>query len=318
MHMNFYLSNDLTLKKKGDRSADIVSNDPSIAVILINYNGIEDTLQCVESLKRSIDICFKCYIVDNASPNNDGEVLAAYYEKDSQVEVLCLNDNVGFGNANNYGMEKAFSEGYKFSCLLNNDTEVDAGMLRLLFDDATEKVITVPLMLYYDNPDLIWFGGGDFDSFGIPRHSFEKQCAQAAPLKKHEITFATGCCMMISKEAFTRTGGFDGSFFLYWEDADWSVRLRAEGFKLLFVPEAKLWHKVSSSTGGEESPMAYYYGVRNRLYAIKKLNLGWKPWCWSVLGLVRAIMSHEKKYSYARNAWQDYKCSRMGKSNLFD
>ena len=201
---------------------------------------------------------------------------------------------------------------------MNNDTEVDASMLRHLLDNATETVITVPLMLYYDNPDLIWFGGGSFDSFGIPRHLFEKQLIQTVSFEKHEITFATGCCMMVSKEAFVCTGGFDGSFFLYWEDADWSIRLRAKGFKLLFVPEAKLWHKVSSSTGGEESPMAYYYGVRNRLYAIKKLNLGWRPWCWSVLGLARAMMSHEPKYSYARNAWRDYRRAKMGKSKLFD
>lgn len=281
-----------------------------IGVILVNYRGAADTCECIESLRNSDFPSMKIYVVDNDSSDGGCGVIKA---RCPEVEVIALDENIGFGGANNVGMESAFLDGCDAVALLNNDTLVDGQMMSVLAAAADDSTVSVPLMLYFDEPDTVWYGGGHFDAFGIPRHDHFKESRSSVDDEPKQVDFATGCCMFIPKTVYERVGGFDESYFLYWEDADLSLRFAQNDVSILFCPQAVLWHKVSVSTGGEGSPFSYYYETRNRLYAIDKFGLGLKTRAWAYLGLVRGILSRHPRYTHALKAWHDYRRHRLGK-----
>lgn len=281
-----------------------------VGVILVNYRGAGDTCECIESL-RSVDFpSLEIYVVDNDSGDGSCKEIES---RCPEAEVIQLGENIGFGGANNAGMEKAFCDGCDAVLLLNNDTVVDREMVGELASAADDTTVTVPLMLYLGEPDMVWYGGGHFDAFGIPRHDHFKESRSAVGARAEQIGFATGCCVFIPKPVYERVGGFDESYFLYWEDADLSLRFAQNDVRILFCPQAVLWHKVSASTGGEGSPFSYYYETRNRLYAVDKFGLGLKTRFWAYLGLLRGICSRKPQYEHALKAWRDYRGRRFGK-----
>lgn len=281
-----------------------------VGVILVNYRGADDTCECIKSLGDSDFQSLKVYVVDNDSGDGSCETIES---RCPGVKVIPLDENVGFGGANNVGMERAFHDGCDATLLLNNDTVVDGQMLSVLADSADNATVTVPLMLYFGEPDTVWYGGGHFDDFGIPRHDHFKEPRSTVVSTPVQVGFATGCCIFIPKSVYEQVGGFDESYFLYWEDADLSLRFAQNGVRILFCPQAVLWHKVSVSTGGEGSPFSYYYETRNRLYAIDKYGLGPKTRLWAYLGLLRGVLSRNSQYVYALKAWRDYRHHRFGK-----
>lgn len=281
-----------------------------VGVILVNYRGADDTCECIESLRGSDYPSLEVYVVDNDSGDGSCEEIESRYP---ESKIIPLDENVGFGGANNVGMERAFSDGCDAALLLNNDTVVDGRMVGVLADAADNTTVAVPLMLYFGEPDTVWYGGGHFDGFGIPRHDHFKEPRSAVACETTQVDFVTGCCIFIPKPVYERVGGFDESYFLYWEDADLSLRFTQNGVRILFCPQAVLWHKVSVSTGGEGSPFSYYYETRNRLYAIDKFRLGLKTRIWAYLGLLRGVLSRKPQYAHALKAWGDYRHHRFGK-----
>lgn len=281
-----------------------------VGVILVNYRGADDTCECIESLRNSDFPSLEVYVVDNDSADGSCEAIEA---RCPEAKVVPLDENVGFGGANNVGMERAFRDGCDAVLLLNNDTVVDVRMISVLAAAADEATVAVPLMLYFGEPDAIWYGGGHFDGFGIPRHDHFKEPRSSVGGEPAQVSFATGCCIFIPKPVYERVGGFDESYFLYWEDADLSLRFDQKGVRILFCPQAVLWHKVSVSTGGEGSPFSYYYETRNRLYAIEKFGLGPKTRLWAYIGLLRGVLSRKLQYEHALKAWRDYRRHRFGK-----
>lgn len=281
-----------------------------IGVVLVNYRGADDTCECIESLQRSDFPKVEIYVVDNNSGDGSREAIEMRCPK---AEVILLDDNIGFGGANNVGMERAFNNGCDAVLLLNNDTVVDEHMVSSLVESADDETVSAPLMLYFSEPDTVWYGGGHFDVFGIPRHDCFKGKRSDIDDSLRQVDFATGCCVLIPRSVYERIGGFDESYFLYWEDADLSLRFARGGVRIVFCPHAILWHKVSVSTGGEGSPFSYYYETRNRLYAIDKFQLGWKTKLWAYLGLLRGVVSRKPQYEHALKAWRDYRRRRFGK-----
>lgn len=285
-------------------------NYGKIGVIIVNYCGGNDTCECIQNLRDNDYRMLEIYVIDNNSSDRSCEVIEYKYP---DIKIIHLDENIGFGGANNIGIERAFGDGCDAVLLLNNDTVVERRAIGKLVAAINDETVSVPLMLYYDEPDIVWYGGGHFDSFGIPRHDYFKEPQIAVEKKQRPVSFATGCCMLIPKHVYERVGGFDITYFLYWEDADLSIRFAKNGIHILFCPEAIIWHKVSTSTGGEGSPFTYYYETRNRLYAISKFHLGLKTKIWAYLGLFRGVCSRKPQYIHAFKAWRDYRQHRFGK-----
>ena len=285
-----------------------------IAVILVDYNGIEDTMECIDSIKES-----DCYnditivVVDNASKADEAEKIRRKY---NDVVAIRSLDNGGFSEGNNIGIRYALDNGAEYVVLLNNDTIVDKKMISTLMSRCQSDVMAVPQMLYYDEPNKIWYGGGRIDYWtGNAKHDCMNQID--SPMTERTVTFATGCCMMIKGTTLHKVGLLDESYFMYCEDTDFCIRLGQQAIKIKFVPTAKLWHKVSSSTGGSDSPFSTYYMTRNRLNCVKKYKKQFHITAYPFTLISRYIRMWTAKDENIRDAFKrgilDHRMGKWGK-----
>jgi len=230
---------------------------PLVYIIVLNYNRKDDTLDCLRSLYGMDYPNFRVVMVDNAS--KDGTA-AAVREAFPRAVVIETGANLMYAGGNNAGLQLALKDGADYAMLLNNDTVVAPDMLSILVD-AVEGYhlagIAGPMMYYYakkDGRDQIWYAGGIVDLLrGLTAHRGIREVDAGQYSKVEETGYVTGCGMLIYRACLEKVGMLDTAYFLYAEDSDYSMRAMRAGFKLLFVPKAKLWHKVSASSGGEFS-----------------------------------------------------------------
>jgi GT2 family glycosyltransferase len=241
-----------------------------VAVILVNFNGISDTIECIESLHCS-KIPLKIVVVDNDS--NDNEALRIS-QKYPNVEVIHLNQNLGFTGGNNVGIQWALGKGYEYIALLNNDTIIDNNLFSALLEFADKNTVVVPYMYYHSAPNTLWFGGGKINRWtGNVNHIYKQQKDN----KTFYCDFVTGCCFLAHRSIWENVGLLNDDYFMYNEDSEFSIRLQKSGIKIRIIPSAKLWHKVGRSSGGRVSLLSSYYVTRNRLYLLKTHKDFFKP-----------------------------------------
>ena len=238
-----------------------------LAIIIVNYNGFSDTKECIESINNK-DESILIIVVDNGSKNDESRELKSLFP---DIHTIRSEINGGFSYGNNLGIKYALDNNYDYCMLLNNDTLIDSGMIHLLLTKADDKTITVPTMFYASMPDTIWYGGGFINrSTGNSQHKRMNTKENVDLLKDEESTFATGCCILFNSNLVKRIGMFNEEMFMYCEDTEFCIRALKDENRILYVPQAKLWHKVSKSTGGSASQFSTYYMTRNRFYCIKK------------------------------------------------
>lgn len=234
-----------------------------IAVILVNYNGLKDTLECIASLKKS-SVEPSVFVVDNASSSDETtEIKQAYPD----ITTFRCETNTGFAGGNNIAIKKALENGFDYILLLNNDTIVDSNMISHLLSIANENTVVLPNMYYHASPQELWYGGGHTNRIlGKVTHWQEQRTSP------FEVNFMTGCCALIHKSIFEKIGLLSEEYFMYCEDVDFSIRLNLVGVKIVVQPEAKLWHKVAKSSPADGSAFRVYYNTRNRLLLVNKFR----------------------------------------------
>lgn len=236
-----------------------------LAIILVDYNGLNDTFECIESIEKST-VQSQIVVVDNYSRENEARTISQQFP---EVKTIRSKMNGGFSAGNNLGIRWALEQGYEYIALLNNDTVIAPNMLELLWQYASDTSVSAPKMLYYSNPETIWYGGGKINrKTGNAEHYYMNQ-EDPGDKTVQKCDFATGCCIMIPALVFRKVGLLDERFFMYCEDTEFCLRLKENGIGINYVPTAKLWHKVSQSTGGDESAFSIYYMTRNRILYIK-------------------------------------------------
>lgn len=244
-----------------------------LAVILVNYNGKKYNTACIESIRKSEGgFAVKIFVVDNASSDGSMALLRERYGQDGQVELIDLNDNYGFSYANNVGIRRAKEWGADFVLLLNNDTEIDKEMLSRLVECAGRhpESMIAPKIYYYDDRRRIWSAGGSFSSVvRKARHIGLDETDEGQYDKETEVSFATGCCLLLPVCVIERAGMLDERFFLYYEDTEYSFRLHELGIPIVYCPQAVMYHKVGASSRGADSPLCAYYIARNWLLCSK-------------------------------------------------
>ncbi len=249
-------------------------SQPKAVVIIVNFNGKEDTLKCLESLRQDRYANKEIIVVDNGSSNDS---VAAIRQAHPEAILLETGGNLGFGGGNNVGIRRAAGADYVY--LLNNDTTSEPGALSELIRTAQENPnfgILAPVMHYLAEPEKIWFGGAMFNPKTLEAlHDNASPPDRDDPLR--ELPWATGCAMLIPAKLITELGGFDERFFLYSEDVDLSLRVREAGYKIGLVPAARIFHKVGASARG--SPLACYHALRGRLL-MQRLH-GGRWWRWN-------------------------------------
>jgi GT2 family glycosyltransferase len=240
---------------------------PHVATVVLSWNGRNDTLACLRSLAELDWPRHTAIVVDNGS--TDGT--AAAVETDfPDVVVVETGHNLGFAEGNNAGLQAALAIGADYVLLLNNDTVVDPALLTELVDEAERRPdagALCPLIYYLDPPDRIWYAGARFDARRghNGRHTGYGERDEGQYTAVRETGRGTGAAMLVRRAVIEQVGFLDGELFLQVEDVEWSLRMRAVGWRIFFVPAARVWHKVSRTTGGEHAPATAYYEVRNTL-----------------------------------------------------
>ena len=230
----------------------------SLTVVVLSWNGLSltrDTLRSLEACQVPGDWRLRVLVVDNASSDGSPQMVRDEFPG---VELLALPENRRFAGGNNEGLRRALDAGADAVMLLNNDVVADPKMIAKLLaalDEQPDAGAAAPLIYFAPPSDRIWYGGGrcrPWLAHSSHRGLRERDRGQYRSIE--DTGYLTGCCLLARAEAWRKVGLLDERYFIYAEDADWSLRARAAGFRLLFVPTARLWHRVSASsanaTGG--------------------------------------------------------------------
>lgn len=233
------------------------------SIVVLHYKNIEDTRECIASLSKIDYPYFDIILVDNGS-NDDLSSL-------NNVDLVQNATNLGFAQGCNRGLARAIELKSTHILLLNNDTVVAPDILTAFMTTAKAHPQAAAFgakIFYYDEPTILWHAGGEVD--WVKLRCFHEGCTVLDLDKKYEtvrpITYACGCALFVTAKAYEHVGGLDPAYFLLWEEIDWCFRLKKAGYECLYVPQARVWHKISRSfEGGNRGALWQYYNFRNRL-----------------------------------------------------
>ncbi len=238
---------------------------PLVYVVILNWNLKDDTAECIDSVLALDYQNAHILVVDNGSTDGSMDYLSSRFP---EIQVIANEKNLGFAGGNNVGIEYALEHGADYVLILNNDTIVDRGLLGDLIKvgQADPRIgIVGPLILYHEAKDRIWeLGAREYKWLPIPFSIGRRQVDRGQFSSPLPLDYVTGCSMLIKKEVFQTVGLFEPEYFSYGEDNDFCRRTREAGFKIMGVPEARVWHKVAL-TSKKVSKLTRYLKARNRI-----------------------------------------------------
>ena len=249
---------------------------PRVVAVVLNWNGGEETLACLASLRKVADLDLTVLLADNGSGDGSTERAA---EQHPGLVVLRYGSNLGYAAGNNRAIRHALDElGADWVALLNSDVLVAPDTFAVLLAAVAAAEVgggagrvgaVGPCLLYRDRPEVVWACGGkigpQLNVTQLLGHGGARR--PGAPV---DVDYLPGACLLVSREACTRAGLLDESFFCYLEDADWGVRLRQAGLRVVAVSQAVAWHGLSSSTGGGYSAGRKYMTGVNSVHFLRK------------------------------------------------
>ncbi len=288
-----------------------------VCAIIVNYNGADDTNACVDSLLRSSYKNLKIIIVDNNSTT--GKVKYNNIITREKCEILYQEENLGFAGANNVGIRYAMELKSAYILIINNDTVVTQGFLTPLIEicDLNDKVgIATGKIFYYDDRDVLWFGGSYYDK---KRCEFKIDGIGRKEENRHnqrrEIPFATGCLWLVPTKVFETVGLMREDYFLYYEDADYCERVKQSGYRIMYEPDSVIYHKESRSTK-RGSDSYQYYNIRNYLIYTRrfcKIELKIIMYINKFLYTLKEVIRGRLRLKVFIRAWSDFLALHYGK-----
>jgi GT2 family glycosyltransferase len=268
--------------------------DPLVMVLVLNWNGGDVLLACLESVRRQTHPRVRLVLLDNGSADGSLERAVARFP---DVEVVRNGENLGYCLGNNRGLERALRERADLVLLLNNDATLEpdaiAAMVRAI-DAPPPAGIVGPKIVWSrrspDEPVRIWSAGGEDrvrQNVGELRGNGEIDRGQFDRME--DVGFVPGCALLVRREVLEKVGLLDPDYFAYLEDMDLCRRARAAGFRVRYAPEARVIHDASRSTGGGYSAgRKYLMGLNSIRYLRKYGTLG--EWiAFSVLGIAGLV-----------------------------
>ena len=246
---------------------------PLVSIISVNYNSTEVTLEMLRTLESLTYPNVEVIVVDNHSDSKPIEIKAKF----PWVNLVVTDENLGYAGANNVGIEVARGE---FCFFLNNDTEVTPGCIEPLVSILQQNIevgAVSPKIYYFEGDKLIQYAGGK---------SLNPITGRGGCIGCREIDlgqydrcgftgFTHGAAMMVPKKVIQKVGGMPEQFFLYYEELDWCETIKRAGYKLVYQPNASIYHK-ESVTVGRKSPLRVYYMTRNRMVFLIRNNIGFQ------------------------------------------
>jgi len=281
-----------------------------VSIIILNWNGVKDTIECLESLKKITYPNYDVIVVDNGSSGNDVEVLRQKYG--DRIYIIENDKNYGLSKGRNIGIRYALERGADYMQILDNDIVVAPDFLTQLINVAqTDPNIGVagPKIYHYEQPEKLGYAGrymNYWTGFVVDRAKGKTDCGQFEDIT--DVDYATGGSMLISRNALLKVGLMDERFFFWYEDIEFCTRVIRGNFRVVFVPQAKMWHKGSSipRTTALKNVRATsgYYLIRNRFILMakhgNKLQLFTSTLCFILIEAPRLFI----KYLHYYRPWK--------------
>jgi GT2 family glycosyltransferase len=245
---------------------------PKVSIIVLSWNSYDVTRDCLLSLRKIDYPAFEVVLVDNGSVDGSGKKLAQDFP---EVKVILNDKNLGFTGGNNVGMRDVLARGTDYLLLLNNDTIVAPNFLTELVHvaESDERISMVNPKIYYFEPaDKIWYAGGEYVPWKtFPVHFGLRESDVGSYDQTKEVSFVSGCALLVKAEVVQKVGLLDEIFFMGYEDVDWSVRAVRAGYKAMYAPASVVWHRDSYVT---KQSMGFarrdFYNMRNAVLCARK------------------------------------------------
>jgi len=245
---------------------------PKVSIIILNWNGLEDTIECLDSLKKVTYPNYSVIVVDNGSKGNDVELLKARFG--DYIKTIENDKNYGFAEGNNIGMRYALDNlDPNHVLLLNNDTVVDPEFLtELIKVSVSDPLIGIagPKVYWYDEPAKLQSTGATINWYTGKTTLIgcdEIDHGQFDHMK--DVNWVIGCCLLIERTVVEKIGLLMPAYFAYFEEAEWCTRCQKAGYRVVYVPNARLWHKCARTTARTDG-IRLYYMTRNRFLFMKR------------------------------------------------
>jgi GT2 family glycosyltransferase len=264
---------------------------PLVVTVILNTNRRDDTLACLESLRRGSYPHHQVIVLDNASTDGSPAAIAAAFP---EVRLLPLGENRGYAGNNNVGVAAALELGADWVFVLNEDTVLDPDCIAQLVaaGEADPRAGVVgPLVYHHDEPELVQSAGGVID-----RHWSAYHLGQNAPLAPahratRSVDWVSGCAIMLRRAVIEQVGALDERFFYYWEETEWCLRAARQGWRILNVPAARLWHK-GVQRDYRPKPSVAYYDTRNQLLLLRTHRAPLDAWLVAGGQRLRTVVSY--------------------------
>jgi GT2 family glycosyltransferase len=296
---------------------------PRVLIIVLCYNGVALTVDCLNSLGQLEYERADILVVDNNSSDDTPTIIQSRFPV---ITLIQTGANLGFAAGNNVGLRYAFDHGYDYAFLLNNDTEVAHSMLAKLLEvaeaDSTIGMVG-PTIYFYEQPERIWSAGGSIDwHHGTSSMRRLNQIDSDQHQRPEEVDFISGCALLCKRSVIERIGLLDERFFMYYEETEWCVRAKRAGFRIVHVPQARILHKIPLDARAD-LPYVAYYMTRNRLLFLQATRAGMLAWLHA--GLFQDLrtcmsLSVRRKWRSKRghrdamlSAWGDFLRQRFGR-----
>lgn len=243
---------------------------PLVYIIVLNWNGKADTLECLGSLGKLDYPNFEIMVVDNGSTDGSEEAIRSAFPS---IRFIQTGKNLGYAAGNNAGIRCALDKGADYVWLLNNDTTVASNALTSLVETAMSDpqiAFVGSKIYYYDQPNVIWCVGGtiDLEEGGRTDHPGMGQDDRGQFDAVSDVGYVSGCSLLASRAAIDDIGLLPEEYFLYFEETDWNVAAQRKGYRTVQASASHVWHKYAEA--GEYKDRFIYYSFRNRIRIVCK------------------------------------------------
>lgn len=268
----------------------MVTSLPLVISVIIYSGRQADILACLDSFHQSSYPNSKTMVLDYIL--NDGMV---HLVRDMypNVQVVEINENLGYAGNNNVGIQLAMDQGAEWIFILNDDTVLDPGCLASLID-ASESDPSIgfigPTIYHFREPEIIQSAGGMLGKYWQGVHLGQDEVDRGQFHSSHDVEWISGCAILVRCAVIEKIGMLDPDYFLYWEETEWCLRARRTGWKIVHVPQARLWHK-GVQRDYQPKPYVTYYVTRNHLFTLSKHHAPVTAWVYTLFQIFRSLIS---------------------------
>ncbi len=265
-------------------------SNPLVISVILNTNRRDDTLECLASLERSSYQNRRTIVLDNHSTDGSCQAIQKAFPS---VQVISLDKNLGYTGNNNVGIKAALAQGAEWVFVLNEDTVLDTDCLAKLVEAGESDPsigIVGPMVYHYDEPTVIQSAGGRLGRYWESQHIAQNVPDRGQFEQPHAVDWISGCAILVRRAVIEQVGMLDERLFYYWEETEWCLRAGESHWRIVNVPQAKLWHK-GVQRNYQPKPLVTYYNTRNRLMVLAKHHAPLIVWIFVWLLYSRTFIS---------------------------